>query len=173
MAETSLTYRMPLEVYLQAAVVRGILVTNQDRLSSHLILRKGEDIFSLEDATLESSDHKPINIASDEYVVYMQEVYLIADLSPQGEIRRAGMESFYVQKETSKALISVGPYLIQGNIHLSPGNALHDLFLEKTPFFPMTGGLIVNRNDIGARTYLLNRSKIGFMTAIEDGLVEL
>ena len=172
-AETSLTYSMPLEVYLQAAVVRGILVTNQDRLSNYLILRKGEDIFCLKDATLESFDRKPVNIASDQYVIYMQEVCLIADLSPQEEMRRAGMDNFYVQKETSKALISAGPYLIQGNIHLFPGSALHDLFLEKTLFFPMTEGLMVNRSDLGPRTYLLNRSKIGFMTAIGDGLVEL
>ncbi len=90
--ETSLTYSMPLEVYLQAAVVRGILVTNQDRLSNYLILRKGEDIFSLKDATLECFDRKPVNIASDEYVIYMQEVYLIADLSRAGrnKARRNG-----------------------------------------------------------------------------------
>lgn len=171
--ETSLTYSMPLEVYLQAAVVRGVLVTNQDRLSNHLILRKGEEMFSLKDATLESFDRKPINVASDEYVIYMQEVSLIADLSPQAQSRRAGVENFYVQKETSKALISVGPYLIQGNIHLFPGSALHDLFLEKALFFPITDGLLVDRPDIGPRTYLVNRNKIGFMTAIGDGLVEL
>ena len=170
--EPGLTYSMPLEVYLQAGVVRGILVTNQDRLSNHLILRKGEDVFSLKEATLESFDRKPVNVPSDEYVVYMQEVYLIGDLSPQEQVRRAGMETFYVRKEASKALISVGPYLVQGTIHLFPGSALHDLFLEKTMFFPVTEGLMVNRSDIGPRTYLVNRNKIGFMTAIGDGLVE-
>jgi hypothetical protein len=171
--ETGLTYSMPLEVYLQAAVVRGILVTNQDRLSNHLILRKGEEIFSLRDATLESFDRKPVNVGSDEYVIYMQEVYLIADLSPQELTRRAGMESFYVHKETSNALISVGPYLLQGSIHLFPGNALHDLFLEKNLFFPVTDATLVDRAEVGTRTYLVNRNKIGFMTAIGDGLVEL
>lgn len=172
-AMPGLTYSMPLEVYLPAAVVRGVLVTNQDRLSNHLILRKGEDVFSLKDATLESFDRKPLRRASDEYIIYMREVCLIADLSPQEEIRRAGMENFYVRKDTSKALISVGPYLIQGNIHLFPGSALHELFLEKTMFFPVTEGMMVDRTDIGPRTYLINRSKIGFMTAIGDGLVEL
>ena len=43
-----LTYKMPLEVYLQAAVVRGVLETNQSRLSSHLILREGDEVFAAE-----------------------------------------------------------------------------------------------------------------------------
>jgi hypothetical protein len=82
------------------------------------------------------------------------------------------MESFYVHKETSNALISVGPYLLQGSIHLFPGSALHDLFLEKNLFFPVTDATLVDRAEVGKRTYLVNRNKIGFMTAIGDGLVE-
>jgi len=52
--EVGLSYTMYLEVYLQAAVVRGILVTNQDRLSNFLMVRQGEEVFSMKDATLES-----------------------------------------------------------------------------------------------------------------------
>ena len=37
--DEGMTYSMPLEVYLQSAVVRGILGTNQDRLSNYFILR--------------------------------------------------------------------------------------------------------------------------------------
>jgi hypothetical protein len=148
-------------------------VTNQDRLSSHLILRKGDEVFSLRDATLESFDRKPVKVASDDYVIYMQEAYLIADLSPQEHSRRSGVGSLYVQKESSKALISLGPYLLQGTIHLFPGGALHDLFLQKNLFFPVTEEVLVGLKDIGPRTYLVNRSKIGFVTAIEDSLTEL
>jgi hypothetical protein len=172
-SDMGLTYKLPLEVYLQTAVVRGVLVTNQDRLSNHLILRRGDEVFALRDATLESFDRKPLNLVSDEYLIYMQEVYLIADLSPLEQSRRAGIESFYVQKEISKALISLGPYLLQGTIHLSPGGAFHDLFLEKNLFFPVTEAVLVDRADIGPRTYLVNRSKIGVMTAVGDGLAEL
>lgn len=172
-AEMKLTYSMPLEIYLHAAVVRGVLMTHQDRLSGHLVLRKGEECFSLRDATLERFDCKPVRIGSDEYVIYKREVYLIADLSPQEQSRRTGMEHFYVEKQSSKALISLGPYLLQGTIHLFPGGALHDLFLEKNLFFPVTGANFVGRADIGPRTYLVNRSRIGFMTAIGDGIVEL
>jgi hypothetical protein len=156
--DQGLTYSMPLEVYLQAAVVRGVLVTNQSRLSNYLILREGEEVFSLKEATLETNDRKPIAAGSDEYLIYMREVYLIADLSPTSQTQRTGTESFYVHKESSKTLFSVGPYLLRGNIHLLPGAALHDLLLD--------------RQDIAPRTYLVNRNRLGFMTAIGDGLVE-
>ncbi len=52
--DEGMTYSMPLEVYLQSAVVRGILGTNQDRLSNYFILREGDEVFSLKEAMLES-----------------------------------------------------------------------------------------------------------------------
>jgi len=171
--DPGLTYTMPLEVYFQAAVVRGVLVTNQERLSNYLVLREGEEIFSLKDVTMESANRKPLVVGADEYLVYMREVFLIADLSPQSQTQRAGIESFYVQKETSKALFSVGPYLLHGAVHLVPGAALHDLLVERSRFFPVTAATIVDRPEIAPRTYLINRNRIGFMTAINDGLVEL
>jgi len=171
--EEGLTYSMYLEVYLQAAVVRGALATNQDRLSNFLIVRQGEEVFGLKDATLESFNRKPVSVEADEYLIYMQEVFLIADLNSEGRTRRSGIDSLYVQKDRSKALFSVGPYLLHGNVHLLPGNALHDLLMEKSQFLPVTEAMLVDRQDVEPRTYLVNRAKIGFMTAIGDGLVEL
>jgi hypothetical protein len=163
---------MPLEVYLQGAMVRGVLVTQQSRLSSYIGLRDGADVFALKDATLESANRKPITLGADEYLVYLREVLLIADLSPASQTQRSGVEIFYVHKETSKALFSVGPYLLQGAIHLMPGAALYDLLLENSPFIPVTDAILLDRQDIMPRTYLVNRNKIGFMTVIGDGLVE-
>ena len=74
--DPGLTYTMPLEVYFQAAVVRGVLVTNQERLSNYLVLREGEEIFSLKDVTMESANRKPLVVGADEYLVYMREVFL-------------------------------------------------------------------------------------------------
>ena len=170
--EQGLTYSMPLEVYLQGATVRGVLVTNQSRLSNYLVLRDGEEVFSLKEATLESRDRKVIAAPSDDYLIYMREVYLMADLSPTSQNQRTGMESFYVHKESSKALFSVGPYLLRGNIHLLPGAALHDLLIERSQFIPVTDAVLLDRQDSGPRTYLVNRNRIGFMTALGDGLVE-
>lgn len=171
--DENLTYTMPLEVYLQSAVVRGILVTNQDRLSNYLTLRGGDEVFSLRDATLENLERKTIVAGSDEFVVYMQEVFLIADLSPQMRNDRPGLESLYVQKDSTGALLSVGPYWLQGNIHIAPGGELHEILMAKTRFVPVTDAALLNRRDIGPRTYLVNRTKIGFVTGAGDFLVEL
>ena len=166
-----LTYKMPLEVYLQAAVVRGVLETNQSRLSSHLILREGDEVFFLRAASLERLDRSVIAAGSGEYLIYMQEIFLIADLSPGSE--NSMNEHLLVKKESSKALLSIGPYWLQGNIHIVPGGALHDLLLAKTRFVPVTEATLLDRPDQGARTYLVNRTKIGFITALNESLIEL
>jgi hypothetical protein len=171
--EEGLTYTMPLEVYLQTAVVRGVLVTNQDRLSNYLILREGDEVFSLRNASLENRQRKTIAAGSDEYLIYMQEVFLIADLSPQSSQDRSGLGSLYIKKEASRVLLSVGPYWVQGDIHIVPGGALHDLLMARTRFIPVTYGTLLDRPDVGTRTYLVNRNKIGFMTSAGDSLVEL
>jgi hypothetical protein len=171
--EQSLSYTMPMEVYLPAALVRGVLETNQDRLSNHLIVSQNDQVFSLRDATVEDLSGKLIASRTNEYVVYMREVFLIADLSPAGQSQRSGLEGLYRKKNTSKALISVGPYLIQGDVYLVPGGALYDLLLEKNQFIPLTNATILSRQSASPRTYLINRHKIGFMTAIGDGLTEL
>lgn len=171
--DEGISYSMPLEVYLQSGVVRGVLSTNQDRLSNYLIFREGEEVFSLREATLEGPDRKPVAVSSDEYLIYMQEVFLIADLSPQFRSQNSTLERFYVQKEASKALLGVGPFWLRGNIHRVPGSALHDLLMSKTRFVPVTDATLLDRPDVGSRTYLVNRTKIGFITAVTDGLEEL
>jgi hypothetical protein len=171
--DEGMTYSMPLEVYLQSAVVRGILGTNQDRLSNYLILREGDEVFSLREATLEGPNRKPVAVSSDEYLIYMQEVFLIADLSPQFRSEQSGLDHLYVKKESSKALLGVGPFWLRGNIHLIPGSAMHDLLMAKTRFIPVTDATLVDRAEVGPRTYLVNRTKIGFITAVAEGLEEL
>jgi hypothetical protein len=172
-ADEGLTYQMPLEVYLQGAVVRGVLVTNQDRLSNYLILRAGDEVFSLRAATLENRERKIIPVPSDDYLIYLQGVFLIADLSPQLRIDRSGLEGLYVRKDASVVLLSVGPYSVQGTIHTLPGGALHDVLVSKTRFIPVTGATLLDRPDLGPRTYLVNKTKIGFITALNEGLTEL
>jgi hypothetical protein len=168
-----LTYTMALEVYLQSALVRGILTTNRDRLSNYLILRESQELFSLREANVEDLNGRPMEVRSDEYLIYMQEVFLIADLSPQLRTDQSAYAHFYVKKEQSTALLNVGPYWVRGNIHLVPGAPLHDVLMAKTRFIPVSDATIVGRPEVGPRTYLVNRTKIGCMTALNDGLVEL
>jgi hypothetical protein len=121
---------------------------------------------------LETHEGKPLTAETDEYLIYLQEVCLIADLDSKGGARRSAADALYIKKDQSRALLSAGPYLVQGSIHLLPGSALHDLVMEKSQFLPVTDATLVGCADLGPRTYLVNRGKIGFMTAIGDGLVE-
>jgi hypothetical protein len=171
-SDEGLTYRMPLEVYLQGTVVRGVLVTNQDRLSNYLFLREGDEVISLRSATLERADHQVVPVPSNEYLIYLQGVFLIADLSPQLRTDRSGFEGLYVKKDVSGVLLSVGPYNVQGNMHTLPGGALHDVLVSRTTFIPITDATLLDRPDIAPRTYLVNRTKIGFITALNEGLTE-
>jgi hypothetical protein len=171
-AQETLAYSMYLEVYLQSAVVRGILETNQDRLSNHLLVRQGDEVFSLNEATIDIPDRKPIKIASEEYLIYMQEVFLIADLTLAESARRAAAYGLFVKKEQSRALLSVGPYLLHGTVHLLADSDLEDFLMERNRFLPITEATLIDRQDVGTRTFLVNRAKIGFISAIGDELIE-
>ena len=162
------TYSMPLEVYLQSAIVRGILVTNQDRLSNYFILREGEEVFTLTDATIEDLNKKPLPVPADDYLVYMHQVFLIADLSPQFRVGRSGLEHLYVKKESTKALLGIGPYWVQGNIHFTPGGSIHDLLLAKTHFIPVTDAIWLDRPDAGPRTFLINRTLVSCLAKLRN-----
>ena len=166
--ESFTTYSMPLEVYFQSAIVRGILVTNQDRLSNYFILREGEEVFTLRDATLESLTGQPMGVDAKEYVIYMRQVSLIADLSPQFRVTRSGLEHLYVKKESSKALLGIGPYWVQGKIHLTPGGSIHDLLMAKTRFIPVTDAILLDKPDVGLRTFLVNRTLVSCLAALRD-----
>jgi hypothetical protein len=168
-----LTYQMPLEVYLQDAVIRGMLVTNQERLSNHLILRNDDEVVSLRSATLQAGNPKAAPLGSDEYLVYLQSVFMIADLSPNSRSDTSAFRGFYVRKDSSAVLLNVGPYMIQGRVHTLPGDPLHELLISRTRFFPVTDATLIDRVELGSRTYLVNRTKIGFLTALKDDLREL
>ena len=171
-AGESLTYAMYLEVYLQTAMVRGILETNQDRLSNCLMVSQNEEVFALKEATLEVPERIPTKLATDKFLFYMQEVFLIADLSVEGRARRAGLDSLFVKKDQSKALLSVGPYFLHGTVHLRRGGDLQGFLMEQSRFLPVTEATLIDRQEVTPRTYLVNRAKIGFISTAGDGLTE-
>src|ERR1051325_5551497 len=121
MPENLGAFSMPLEVYFQSGIVRGVLVTNQDRLSNFLILRDGDEVFTLAGVTLDLGG-TATELNTVECIVYMQQIALIADLSP----KLGSQPHLYVKKDATRALISVGPYWLRGNVHLVPGTSIHD-----------------------------------------------
>lgn len=169
-ADPPLSYNMFVEVYFQATIVRGILETNQDRLSSYLAVRQGEEVFALKEATLEVPGHEQPAVATQDYLVYMREVFLIADLNIDNPGRRATLSGLYVKKDKSKALLAVGPYLLQGNVHLHSGSALQDWVMEQSHFLPITEATLRHRAGVGTHTYLISRAKIGFISALGEWL---
>jgi hypothetical protein len=168
MADPALSYTMPLEVYLQSAVVSGVLTTNQDRLSNCLILREAQEVLSLRQARLGDLNGNPMDIKTDEYIIYIQEIFLIADLSPQFRTDPSAYAHLYIKKAPNKVLLNAGPYWIRGEIHLMPGAPLHDLLMANTRFIPITEATLLNSRSAAPRTYLVNRTKIGCMTALRD-----
>jgi len=166
-ADERFTYTMHLEVYLQAAVVRGVLQTSQDRLSHYLGVRQGDEVFSVREATVEAAGGTAVKAVAGEYLIYMQEVFLIADLT--AENRGAGFRAAYVKKDQSKAFLGVGPYLMRGIVHLRPGSGLQEILMEQSRFLPVTEATLIGREETGSRTFLINRAKIGFISAIHDG----
>jgi hypothetical protein len=162
------SYSMPLEVYLQSAIVRGILVTNQDRLSNYLILREEEEVFSLRDAQLTDLRGKTMDVSANQFLIYMQQVFAIADLSPQFRADRSGLEHLYIRKDQSQALLGVGPFWVKGDIHLSPGALIHDLLLAKTMFIPVTNAILLDGGESEPRTYLINRTQISCLTGLGE-----
>ena len=164
MAENEIgTFSMPLEVYFQDGVIRGVLVTNHDRLSNFLILQEGDEVFTVAEATLEVGGTAN-KIEAGECTVYMQQVALIADLSPRLRTQR----DMYVKKNASRALLCVGSYWIRGTVHLAPGSSIHDVLMAKTRFVPVTEATIVNRSDLPPRTFLVNRSQVSCIAALRD-----
>ena len=162
------SYSMALEVYLQSAIVRGILVTNQDRLSNYLILREGEEVFSLREAQLTDLRGKTIDVNADQFLIYMHHVFAIADLSPQFRADRLGLEHLYIRKDQSRALLGVGPFWVRGNIHLTPGALIHDLLLARTMFIPVTNAILLDGGESEPRTYLINRTQISCLTGLGE-----
>ena len=158
--EHFMSYAMPLEVYFDAVLIRGILETNQDRLSNHLILREGQEIFSLRDATLQDLAGNSMSVKATNFLVYMQQVSLIADLSPQLRQSNAEFEPLYVKKDPNRAMVGVGRYWIEGTLHLTPGAGVQELLMARSRFIPITDALFVGNNDTPARTFLLNRTLI-------------
>lgn len=160
MAPDFMTYSMPLEVFFDTAVLRGVLVTNQDRLSNHLLLREGEEAFSLRDATLIDLAGNSLGGSASQYLVYMQQVALIADLSPQLRQSRAGIEHLYVKKDPSRAVLGVGRYWLEGNVHLIPGANVQEILMARTRFIPVTEAVFLDQRSAPSRTFLINRNLI-------------
>jgi len=85
------------------------------------------------------------------------------------ENRSTGFRAAYVKKDQIKAFLGIGPYLVQGVVHLRPGSGLQEILMEQSRFLPVTEATLIGREETASRTFLINRAKIGFISAMHDG----
>jgi len=133
MAFEALIRTVPMTLYTELFVVRGAIQTRQHRVTD--ILNGADQSFLiLEDVSLEefgSSDlptraeFAQVNLGAVLFAVSLQAI------EPVTELRRP--------KTSERALVSIPPFRVIGNVHLPPERSLRDSLTElHAPFVPVT-----------------------------------
>jgi len=133
MAFEALIRTVPMTLYTELFVVRGAIQTRQHRVTD--ILNGAEQSFLvLEEVSLEEfgsndlptrADFAQVNLGAILFAVSLQAV------EPIWELRRP--------KVSERALVSIPPFRVIGNVHLLPERSLRDSLTElHAPFVPVT-----------------------------------
>jgi hypothetical protein len=133
MAFEALIRTVPMTLYTELFVVRGAIQTRQHRVTD--ILNGAEQSFLvLEEVSLEEfgsndvptrAEFAQVNLGSILFAVSLQTV------EPIRELRRP--------KISERALVSIPPFRVIGNVHLLPERSLRDSLAElKAVFVPVT-----------------------------------
>src|SRR5437870_13904820 len=96
-----------------------------------------------------------------------QEVMLVAD---SGKAKGAGSSEVNVEridKEARTVMLSVGPFWLQGTIHILLGNTPQQVLTGKTGFVPLTEARLLKPVQSELRTFLINQTKIGVLAALD------
>lgn len=124
---------VPMTLYTEQFVVRGTIQTRQHRVTD--ILNGAEQRFLvLEEVSMEEfgskdlptrADYAQVNLASILFAVSLQSV------EPMRELR--------TPKVSERALVSIPPFRVIGNVHLLSERSLRDSLAElQAPFVPVT-----------------------------------
>ena len=133
MAFEALIRTVPMTLYTELFVVRGVIQTRQHRVTD--ILNGADQPFLvLEEVLLEEFGSRDVptraafaqvNLASILFAVSLQAI------EPISELRRP--------KTPERALVSIPPFRVIGNVHLLPERSLRDSLAElHAPFVPVT-----------------------------------
>lgn len=160
-------HSIPLEIYLPSTVMRGTVITRHSRVSNHLNLRSGDEAFSVKNAIIEDLAGNRLPAESWDYLIYLEDVLFIADLSAAVDSARSGVDQEPIRKEPRNVLVHVSPYWIRGTAHLIPGATLNDLLVVKKRFIPLTQAKLLNHPDMEPLTLLVNGTKISCLAADE------
>jgi hypothetical protein len=157
-AENVMSLHRPVIVYLDAGAIRGTLQTLQPRVLDELHDASGS--LTLRDVTLLSyrvEECTPADRQNDQVVLRKRQVLLMADLTPR-PCTRIEMQ---VPRERFTVTLAVGPYWVNGCIHLPIGTE-PVAFLDGSGvgFTPLTDAQLVKLANAPRQTLLVNREKI-------------
>jgi hypothetical protein len=159
-------YFKPIRVYLESVIVSGMLSSKHQRLSDYFNLAVGYECFALKDSSAEDFDGHPFAVNSGELLIYKPEVILVTDMR-ETKAGSSEVNLERIDKEGRKVMLSVGPFWLQGKIHLLPGNTLQHILTGNTGFVPLTEARLLKPVQSELRTFLINQAKIGILASLD------
>jgi hypothetical protein len=151
MALEPLFRTVPLTLYTELFVVRGAIQTRQHRVTD-ILNEAGKAFLVLEDVLLDEfgsndvptrAEFAQVNLASILFAVSLQAVETTQELR--------------TVKVSERALVSIPPFRVIGNVHLLPHRDLRDSLAElQAPFVPVTDAVFwSDRVGEGPRTAVM------------------
>ena len=157
----------PIRVYLESVIVSGMLPTKHQRLSDFFNLAAGYECIALKDSSAEDFDGHVFAVNSGEFLIYKPEVMLVVDMRETEKAGSSEVNLERIHKEDRKVMLSVGPFRLQGTIHILPGNRLEQVLTGKTEFVPLTEARLLKPVQSERRTFLINQTKIGVLASLD------
>ena len=157
----------PIRVYLESVIVSGMLTTKHQRLSDYFNLAAGYEGFALKDSSAEDFDGHPFAVNSGELLIHKPEVILVTDMRETEQAGSSEVNLERIDKEARKVMVSVGPFWLQGTIHILRGNTLQHVLTGNAGFFPLTEARLLKPVQSELRTFLINQTKIGVLTSLD------
>jgi hypothetical protein len=157
----------PIRVYLESVIVSGMLPTKHQRLSDYFNLAAGYECFALKDSSAEDFDGHPFAVNSGEFLIYKPEVILVTDMRETEKAGSSEVNLERIDKESRKFMLSVGPFWLQGTIHILPGTTPQQVLTGNTGFVPLTEARLLKPVQSELRTFLINQTKVGVLASLD------
>ena len=125
--------QLPLTLYTEQLVVRGMVQTRQHRVTDVLNVRQ-EPFLVLEDVILEEYGSADVPLRAEFAQVNLASVLFAVSLTTVEPVRE-----LRTPKLAERALVSIPPFRVVGHVHLMPERSLRDSLAElQGAFIPVT-----------------------------------
>ena len=127
------TRSVPMTLYTELFVVRGAIVTRQHRVTD-ILNEATEPFLVLEDVSMEEFGSSDVPTRAEFAQVNLESILFAVSLQAVDPIRE-----LRTVKTSERALVSIPPFRVIGNIHLLPERSLRDSLAElRGKFVPVT-----------------------------------